>query len=172
MQACRVLNATYEELPQNIAPEDALIHILAGRAVLEMAHPVKRFRTVTEIYPYPIAIRLTNYVKIKPKYSNRVKLSKYNLYVRDNYTCQYCNRHVSQFNKKERLTKDHVIPRDNGGESTWENLVTACSTCNHRKANRNPDEAKMRLLRLPFRPTKASLDAKRKKFKLTLEWEE
>jgi hypothetical protein len=50
------------------------------------------------------------------------------------------------------MTLDHVVPRHRGGGHTWENLVTACKTCNHRKGGRLPDEARIRLLRLPFEP--------------------
>jgi 5-methylcytosine-specific restriction endonuclease McrA len=65
--------------------------------------------------------------------------------MRDRYTCQYCQRGGSA----AHLTLDHVIPRSRGGESSWENLVACCHQCNNRKGNRTPDEAGMRLARLP-----------------------
>jgi 5-methylcytosine-specific restriction endonuclease McrA len=71
----------------------------------------------------------------------RVRLTKREIFRRDNFTCQYCGRQVS------RLTIDHVLPRHRGGEHTWDNLVTACSECNLRKGGRTLQEARIRLLR-------------------------
>lgn len=164
MIACLVLNASYEPL-HPIDAKDGLIHILEGRAKLYEAHPEAKFRTVDTEYPVPVVIVLNRYVPQKRKYRDKAKLNKYALYVRDDYTCQYCGRHVSEFNRRERLTKDHVVPRDQGGRSTWENLVTACSTCNGRKANRTPEEARMRLIREPFQPDQVKLQHKRKQYR-------
>jgi 5-methylcytosine-specific restriction endonuclease McrA len=50
------------------------------------------------------------------------------------------------------LTIDHVVPRAQGGVSSWENCVLACMECNKRKADRTPDQAKMRLKKHPVRP--------------------
>jgi 5-methylcytosine-specific restriction endonuclease McrA len=66
--------------------------------------------------------------------------------MRDNYTCQYCGK------QSRDLTVDHVIPRFRGGPHRWENLVSACKTCNHRKGGRLPEEARMHLLREPHQP--------------------
>jgi len=160
--ACLVLNASYEPL-HAIDAKDGMIHILAGRAKLYQAHPEHKFRTVKDEYPVPVVIVLNRYVPQKRKWRDKAKLNKHALYVRDNYTCGYCGRHVSEFKGKERLTKDHVVPRDLGGKSTWENLVTACSTCNGRKGNRTPEQAGMRLLWEPVRPPQAQLQAKRQR---------
>lgn len=77
-----------------------------------------------------------------------VKFNRQNLFERDGYTCQYCGQ---SFASRE-LNLDHVIPRDRGGQTTWENIATSCKRCNARKANRLPHEAGMRLLRKPTRP--------------------
>jgi hypothetical protein len=66
----------------------------------------------------------------------------------DKNTCQYCARPMA----REQLNLDHVIPRDYGGKTTWENIVCSCVKCNTRKANRLPHEAGMRLIRKPVRP--------------------
>ena len=66
--------------------------------------------------------------------------------MRDNYICQYCNK------KNSQLTIDHVIPRDRGGKTSWENIVTSCLYCNTRKGNRFPHEAGLRLKNKPVRP--------------------
>jgi 5-methylcytosine-specific restriction endonuclease McrA len=76
----------------------------------------------------------------------RIMLSRKNVLRRDRMRCQYCNG-------RDRLTIDHVMPKSRGGKDTWENLVAACTRCNNRKGNRTPEEANMRLLRKPFRPS-------------------
>lgn len=78
-----------------------------------------------------------------------VTFSRRNIFKRDRFACQYCGR---QPGSKE-LTLDHVVPRAQGGESTWENCVLACVECNKRKADRTPKQAGMRLRHTPVRPT-------------------
>lgn len=78
----------------------------------------------------------------------KVQFSRINIYLRDNWTCQYC-----QLKKPARdLTFDHVLPRSQGGLTNWTNIVTACRPCNSRKENRTPEQAKMRLMRKPEEP--------------------
>ena len=77
-----------------------------------------------------------------------VKFTRHNLFERDRNTCQYCGK---VFDRRD-LNLDHVIPRDRGGPTTWENIVCSCIPCNTRKANRTPAEANLRLVRKPKRP--------------------
>jgi 5-methylcytosine-specific restriction endonuclease McrA len=77
-----------------------------------------------------------------------VKFTRHNIFERDRNTCQYCGK---IFERKD-LNLDHVIPRDRGGPTTWENIVCSCIKCNTRKANRTPAEAAMHLVRKPKRP--------------------
>ena len=77
-----------------------------------------------------------------------VKFTRHNIYERDKNTCQYCGK---SFDRKD-LNLDHVIPRDKGGETTWENIVCSCIRCNSKKANRLPHEVGMKLKRKPERP--------------------
>ena len=77
-----------------------------------------------------------------------VKFTRHNIFERDRNTCQYCG-HI--FDRKD-LNLDHVIPRDRGGPTTWENIVCSCILCNTRKANRTPSEASLHLIRKPKRP--------------------
>lgn len=77
-----------------------------------------------------------------------VRLSRRNIFERDQHRCQYCgDRH-----SRQDLTIDHVLPRSRGGKDTWDNLVLACVACNLRKGSRTPEEAHMRLLRRPAVP--------------------
>jgi len=77
-----------------------------------------------------------------------VRFSRETLFERDNYRCQYCGNHFEE----SQLNMDHVIPRDRGGRTSWENIVTSCIKCNSRKANRLPHQANMHLIRKPERP--------------------
>ncbi|MCU0772736.1 MAG: HNH endonuclease [Verrucomicrobia bacterium] len=77
-----------------------------------------------------------------------VKFTRHNIFERDKNTCQYCGQH---FDRRD-LNLDHVIPRDRGGPTTWENIVCSCIECNTRKGNRTPREADMRLVRKPKKP--------------------
>ncbi len=77
-----------------------------------------------------------------------VKFTRHNIFERDRNTCQYCGR---VFERKD-LNLDHVIPRDRGGPTSWENIVCSCVRCNTQKANRTPQEASLHLVRKPKRP--------------------
>jgi len=77
-----------------------------------------------------------------------VKFTRENLFERDNYRCQYCGNGF----EAAQLNMDHVIPRDRGGRTSWENIVTSCIKCTSRKANRLPHQADMHLIRKPERP--------------------
>ena len=74
------------------------------------------------------------------------RLTRRDVFLRDNHTCQYCGRQTHE------MTIDHVVPRHSGGGHGWENVVSACKECNHRKAGRTPEQAGMRVLNLPTRP--------------------
>jgi 5-methylcytosine-specific restriction endonuclease McrA len=99
----------------------------------------------------PRVIHLRRYDRMRRP---TVRLTRRNLMLRDAHQCQYCARRLNV----RDLNIDHVIPRSRGGPDSWENLVTACRVCNLRKGRHTPDEASMRLLRLP-RPPRWSLSA-------------
>ena len=77
-----------------------------------------------------------------------VRFSRSNLYLRDLFQCQYCGEQPGT----EELSIDHVTPRSHGGLTTWENCVLACVKCNTKKANRTPEQANMKLLKVPRKP--------------------
>lgn len=77
-----------------------------------------------------------------------VKFSKINVCTRDSFTCQYCGKKLPM----SRLNYDHVVPRDKGGKTKWDNIVMACYPCNSKKANKTPEEAGMKLLTVPRQP--------------------
>jgi 5-methylcytosine-specific restriction endonuclease McrA len=108
-------------------------------------HAYSWVRTARIEIAVPKIIRLLAYDRL-PK--QQVKLNRRNIYARDNNRCQYCGKHF----KTRELTIDHVVPRVQGGEHTWRNLVCACVSCNTRKGGRTPREAHMRLVRPPIEP--------------------
>src|SRR5215218_2582735 len=78
----------------------------------------------------------------------RVRFSCLNIYARDHDTCQYCGKTLPRAD----LNLDHVLPRSQGGKTSWENVVCSCVPCNLRKGGRTPEQARMRLLKKPVRP--------------------
>ena len=85
----------------------------------------------------PEVVALTGYDRLP---MGAVTFSRRNVFKRDHYTCQYCGAQPGS----EELTIDHVLPRSQGGMSSWENCVLACMACNKRKADRTPEQARMR----------------------------
>ncbi len=136
-----VLNANFE--PINVCnTRRAIGLILTGKADMVM-NGRGYIHTITLAIPRPSVIRLDQMIR-RPRL--RVKLTRREVFRRDNYTCQYCGRHSSD------LTVDHVLPKHLGGEHTWNNVVAACPACNHHKGGRKLEEAHMALLHLPKEP--------------------
>jgi 5-methylcytosine-specific restriction endonuclease McrA len=101
--------------------------------------------TVSRRIRVPRVVVLSAYEHL-PK--GKVRFSRLNIYARDHDTCQYCGRQLP----RSELNLDHVVPRSQGGKTSWENVVCSCVPCNLRKGGRTPDEAEMRLLKKPVRP--------------------
>jgi 5-methylcytosine-specific restriction endonuclease McrA len=118
-----VLNQTYE--PLNICRvRRALVLIHEGKAEM-LENGAGFIRSASDLFPIPSVIKLAYMVK-RPR--PKRKLTRFEVFNRDQYTCQYCGKPTRQ------LTIDHVIPRYRGGKQTWENMVSACIPCNRRKA--------------------------------------
>lgn len=102
-------------------------------------------------FPIPSVAKTNRYFRMN---NDKVVFSRKNIFIRDNYTCQYCNR---KFDYKD-LTYDHVVPKSAWPFSTtstcWTNIVTACVACNNKKGNRTPKEANMPLIKTPRKPEK------------------
>ena len=136
-----VLNQNYE--PLNVCNvRRALILVLRGKAeIIEPAREV--WHTASRAIQLPSVIRLINFIR-RPR--PRVRLTRKEIFARDGWACVYCGKPTKD------LTLDHVVPRHRGGPHTWDNLVSACKTCNHRKAGRTPQEARMDLCFEPGAP--------------------
>jgi len=103
-------------------------------------------RTVHIAYKMPAVVRLLRAFR---RHRKPVKFSRVNIYARDGHHCQYCGRKAPM----SELTYDHVVPRAQGGKTTWTNIVTCCFECNRDKGNRTPAQAGMRLRSTPVQPT-------------------
>ena len=137
-----VLNRNFE--PLNVCnTRRAIGLLLVGKAEI-VENGRGYIHTVNTRLPRPSVIRL-NYMIKRPR--PHVKLSKREIFRRDEFRCQYCGE------EHPRLTVDHIVPRRLGGAYSWDNLVAACPTCNRHKGGRPLSELHMRLIRPPFEPS-------------------
>lgn len=136
-----VLSNSYEPLSITCRRKAFLLVYLDKADVVEFKDEL--MHTINKSYNVPSIIRL----KQRPKFNifSRVELNRKNIFKRDNHQCQYCG-------SNENLTIDHIIPKSKGGDSTWENLVTACTSCNNKKDNKLLNEVNMKLKSTPKRP--------------------
>jgi 5-methylcytosine-specific restriction endonuclease McrA len=141
-----VLNASNE--PINVCTvRRAIVLILKQKAEVIDEHELE-IHAERMSMTRPAVIRLRAYVHI-PYASARRKITRRAVFARDGWECQYCGR-------KGSLTMDHVIPRSKGGETSWENVVTCCATCNRRKGDRSVTQSGMKL-RAPPQPPHATI---------------
>jgi 5-methylcytosine-specific restriction endonuclease McrA len=139
-----LLNSSYEPM-RIVSWQKALVLWFQGKVEILDYHPVFA-RSMRASFQIPSVLRLKSYVRPK---NNGIRFCRENVYLRDNYTCQYCGiRFPSRL-----LTLDHVVPASHNGRKSWDNVVAACRDCNQRKANRTPDRANMPLLSTPVIPT-------------------
>ncbi len=136
-----LLNADYE--PLNVCDLRRAFRLVFGdkAEVIEYDHTM--VRTPSIVLRAPSVIRLQYRIR-RPR--PRVRLSRREVFARDGHACQYCGV------RAPKLTLDHVVPRHRGGAHSWDNLVAACGACNHHKGGRLPEEAGMRLRKMPAEP--------------------
>ena len=139
-----VLNADYTYL--NTVPLKKAIKMLIKEKAKTLKEADQQICNAegTCILKIPLVLKLINLVSTV--YRNKVPWSRKSLFIRDNYTCQYCGTH-------ENLSIDHVLPSSRGGKTSFENCVASCVACNIKKGDRLPEEAQMPLKRQPYEPT-------------------
>ena len=93
----------------------------------------------------PSVIALREYIPL----SRQPAFTRFNVFLRDRFDCQYCGERFPV----HELTFDHVVPRSKGGRTNWDNVVTACSVCNLRKANKSVKESEMYPHNMPKQPS-------------------
>jgi 5-methylcytosine-specific restriction endonuclease McrA len=143
MSVVLVLNADCGPL-HRVSVRHAVRMLFREVAVVHEARPDARIG----VYPIPTVVRLVSYVVTRWRRSRGPAWSRAGVLARDGRCCAFCGGAAS--------TVDHVLPRSRGGGNTWENTVAACVTCNGRKGDRTPAEARMPLRRTPVAPTWAA----------------
>ncbi len=141
-----ILNASYERLGATTLKH--AVNMLVRQVAEVEVHEEGR---MIGPYPWPRVVRLVRYVAAKWLH-RPAACTKKSVLLRDRHRCAYCGRGGT--------TIDHVVPQCQGGRSTWDNLVTACSRCNNVKDGRTPEQARMPLLYQPWTPTLAQLVAR------------
>lgn len=140
-----VLNADYRPLsyfPLSLWSWQETIKAVFLERVNIVSHYEECVHSPSMDMQLPSVVSLKSY--IQP--SQEPAFTRFNLFLRDGFQCQYCG-------SREELTFDHVIPRSQGGMTSWENIVTACAPCNLAKGGRTPRQAQMHLRQPAFRPT-------------------
>ncbi|MFN8571674.1 MAG: HNH endonuclease [Gemmatimonadaceae bacterium] len=146
---CLALNASFEPLTM-VPLKRALRLVIDGKAEIVEADGSRVVRSERLAFPRPVVIRLTKFIHVPRRFRRQVTNTF--LFARDRYRCQYCGRGSLDLRPRESLTRDHLIPLSRGGTNEWTNVVTACSSCNTRKANRLPSEIGMHPLHAPVEP--------------------
>lgn len=130
--------------------DEVIAHI--DRQTLQTFPELKRaLRQVIGTDAESLAIKVPAVVVLRRKIGqvkSGVKFSKVNVCLRDGFRCQYCGEKLPM----SALSYDHVLPRSQGGKTSWENIVMACYSCNDKKGGRTPEQAGMLLLSVPVKP--------------------
>ena len=138
-----LLNNSYEPISVITAKKAVIMYFLDKVDVVKKSKIV--INSLYLKFNIPEVIKLKNYIYIK---HSKIPLTRKNILKRDNNTCQYCGKNKSE------ITIDHILPKDKGGNDTWNNLVVACKRCNMIKGNYLLKDIDMKLIRKPFEPTK------------------
>lgn len=131
---------------QRLSWKKAISKILRGKAEVIEEYDDKEVSCGQWTWKMPSIIRI--FRQVAGMFRRGVRFNRKNIYLRDKGICQYCGAKVAVGG----FTFDHVVPRDQGGTTVWENIVAACFKCNQHKKNRTPKQAGMTLLSKPVRP--------------------
>ena len=143
---CLALNASFEPLTM-VPVRRALRLVIDGKAEIVEADQGRIMRSERIAVPRPAVIRLMKYVHVPRRFRRQVTNTF--LFARDSYRCQFCGRPQVALRTRECLTRDHLVPLSRGGTNAWDNVLTACSSCNARKGNHLPQEIGMQPLSVP-----------------------
>ena len=145
---CLVLNADYQPLsyfPLSLwGWQDTIKAVFLERVNIVAEYNLKVNAADFSMH-LPSVISLKKYIPL----SKKIPFTRFNLFLRDMFRCQYCNKKF----KASELTFDHVISRARGGLSSWDNVVSACFKCNNKKGSLDYADANMKLIRIPKKPT-------------------
>jgi len=141
-----VLDTGYQPV-STIPWQRAVTLLFMGKVEVLEEYEDSDLRSVTFSIKMPSIVRFLRAMKSKRK---AIKFSRENVFARDHGKCQYCGTKLA----RPEATYDHVVPRAQGGTTTWENVVICCVGCNQKKKDRTPVQAGMRLLSTPVKPKK------------------
>ena len=151
-----VLNADYRPLsyyPLSLwCWQDSIKSVFLNRVTIVNSYD-RVVRSPSFSIKLPSVIALKNF--IKPQ--SNPNFTRFNVFLRDKFSCQYCG-------SNNELTFDHLLPRTKGGKTDWDNVVTACSSCNVKKGGRLFIKSGMTLNQKPFQPTIEDLHKNGKNF--------
>lgn len=142
----RALIMLWNETARVVDPSDYQLYDWEDWSRLVPNHDEPFVQAVRQRYRVPEVVTLTEFDRLP---TAAVTFSRRNVFKRDRFTCQYCGTQPGS----DELTIDHVVPRAQGGVSSWTNCVLACVACNKHKADRTPQQAQLRLRQRPIRPT-------------------
>lgn len=148
-----ILNGDYQPLtrfPLSLQSMKKVLKALLRDSITVVKEYDETITIKNKVIHLPKIVVLKKFINLSfiPRFSRR------NVYLRDNYTCQYCGKKFSYY----ELTYDHVIPRKLGGETKWDNIVTACKSCNGKKGGLTLEESNMKLIHPPFIPSLSHLE--------------
>ena len=135
-----LLNQTYEPLG-TVSVARAVIMTFKNTVTVEELDGDRVLHSAHDVFPVPSVIRRRSYINIRRR-REASGMKRLRIYMRDKFRCQYCGEKKGV----AELTLDHIMPRSRGGDNSPVNIVTACISCNNRKSNRTPAEARMPLL--------------------------
>ena len=151
-----VLNADYRPLsyyPLSIwCWQDSIKSVFLDRVSI-VSYYDRVIRSPSFSMKLPSVIALKSFVKPQ----SNPNFTRFNVFLRDKFTCQYCG-------SNKELTFDHLLPRSKGGKTNWDNVVTACSSCNVQKGGRLFENSGMVLAQRPYRPSTEDLHKNGKNF--------
>lgn len=137
-----------------LSAEEAVHYYATDKVVWDLGHDIQVYHGGVQNTGLQSEIALKSIIAVRGETKRSFTRATINthgnylLFRRDHHICAYCGTE----HQPHELTRDHVYPRSRGGTNDWVNSVTACKSCNHRKANRTPEEANMLLLYTPYRP--------------------
>lgn len=127
--------------------QDAMVAWANGRVEIIAHYTDKLIHEGLGLF-MPAVVRFVR--KARNKRKKQVRFSRHNVYLRDKGTCQYCSKRVAF----DDFQYEHVVPKNQGGKTCWENIVVSCGACNQKKGGKTPQQARMRLVTVPVRPKK------------------
>lgn len=155
-----VLSQGYQPVSR-VTWQRAITLLCLGKVEVVEEYENREVRSMTIAFKVPSIVRFVHAIRRKKR---AIKFSRENVYSRDNGKCQYCLHRVP----RSEATYDHVVPRRQGGRTTWTNIVISCQTCNQKKGGCTPQQAKMRLRSTPVKPKKLSDN----RWRVTFAWTE